>query len=62
MRFQGEPISVVGTGSFAEYQLVHGSACIPVPDEVPFEVAALISCCVVTGVIDSTSSTTPTRR
>jgi S-(hydroxymethyl)glutathione dehydrogenase/alcohol dehydrogenase len=50
VRFRGEPIQIVGTGSFAELQLVHGSACIAVPDEVPFEVAALISCCVVTGV------------
>jgi S-(hydroxymethyl)glutathione dehydrogenase / alcohol dehydrogenase len=50
VRFRGEPIQVVGTGSFADFQLVHGSACIRVPDAVPFEVAALISCCVVTGV------------
>jgi S-(hydroxymethyl)glutathione dehydrogenase/alcohol dehydrogenase len=50
VRFRGDPIQVVGTGSFADFQLVHGSACIPVPEAVPFEVAALISCCVVTGV------------
>jgi S-(hydroxymethyl)glutathione dehydrogenase/alcohol dehydrogenase len=50
VRFRGQPISVVGTGAFAEFQLVDASACVLVPDEVPFDVAALISCCVVTGV------------
>lgn len=50
LRFRGDPLPVVGTGAFAELQLVHASACVKVPDDVPFEVAALISCAVVTGV------------
>ena len=36
--------------AFAEYQLVHENACVPVPDNVPMEVAALVGCSVMTGV------------
>ena len=35
---------------FAENMVVPESGCIPVPKEVPFEVAGLIGCCVTTGV------------
>ncbi len=37
-------------GTFAERQNVPAAAAIPVPDEVPPAVAALIGCCVTTGV------------
>jgi S-(hydroxymethyl)glutathione dehydrogenase/alcohol dehydrogenase len=37
-------------GTFAERQNVPASAAIPVPDGTPAEVAALIGCCVTTGV------------
>ncbi len=36
--------------AFAEYQLVSANACVPVPDGVPMEVAALVGCSVMTGV------------
>ncbi|HEY4668502.1 MAG TPA: Zn-dependent alcohol dehydrogenase [Tepidiformaceae bacterium] len=36
--------------AFAEYQLVSANACVPVPDGVPLEVAALVGCSVMTGV------------
>jgi S-(hydroxymethyl)glutathione dehydrogenase/alcohol dehydrogenase len=39
-----------GMGAFAEYQIVSANACIPVPDDVPMEVACLIGCSVMTGV------------
>jgi S-(hydroxymethyl)glutathione dehydrogenase / alcohol dehydrogenase len=37
-------------GTFAERQNVPAAAAIPMPDGVPAEVAALIGCCVTTGV------------
>ena len=36
--------------AFAEHQLISASACVPVPDDVPMEVAALVGCSVMTGV------------
>jgi S-(hydroxymethyl)glutathione dehydrogenase / alcohol dehydrogenase len=36
--------------AFAEYQLVSANACVPVPDDVPMEVACLVGCSVMTGV------------
>lgn len=36
--------------AFAEYQLVSANACVPVPDGVPLEAAALVGCSVMTGV------------
>lgn len=35
---------------FSEYSVVPAQACYPVPADVPMEVAALIGCCVSTGV------------
>ena len=35
---------------FAERMVVPEAGCIPVPEDVPFDVAALIGCCVTTGV------------
>lgn len=37
-------------GAFAEYQMVSSNACVPVPDDVPMEVACLVGCSVMTGV------------
>lgn len=37
-------------GVFGEYAVVPEAACLPIPDEVPLEVAALIGCSVTTGV------------
>ncbi len=37
-------------GVFSEYMITPQQACHPVPDEVPMHVAALIGCCVTTGV------------
>jgi S-(hydroxymethyl)glutathione dehydrogenase/alcohol dehydrogenase len=37
-------------GAFAEYQMVSANACVPVPDDVPMEVACLVGCSVMTGV------------
>jgi S-(hydroxymethyl)glutathione dehydrogenase/alcohol dehydrogenase len=37
-------------GTFSEAIICPEQACLPVPDDVPMEVAALIGCCVTTGV------------
>jgi alcohol dehydrogenase len=47
----GEPVfhySLLST--FATHAVVPASACVPIPDDVPFDVAALIGCAVLTGV------------
>jgi S-(hydroxymethyl)glutathione dehydrogenase/alcohol dehydrogenase len=36
-------------GSFSEYAVVSEWACIPLPDDIPFEIGALIGCGVPTG-------------
>jgi S-(hydroxymethyl)glutathione dehydrogenase/alcohol dehydrogenase len=36
-------------GTFAQYAVVHEWSCIPIPVEIPFEVAALVGCGVPTG-------------
>lgn len=40
----------LNVGSFAEYVVVPESGAITVPDELPFEVAALIGCAATTGI------------
>ncbi len=40
----------LGIGTFAAHSVVPESACVPIPREVPFEVACLIGCGVTTGV------------
>ncbi len=45
-----------GMSAFAEYQLVNASICIPVPDDVPMEVASLVGCSVMTGVGAATNT------
>ena len=46
----GEVLTYCAIGTFAERQNVPAAAAIPVPDGTPVEVAALIGCCVTTGV------------
>jgi S-(hydroxymethyl)glutathione dehydrogenase/alcohol dehydrogenase len=41
---------IAGTGTYAEEMTVTEKACIPLPDDVPFEVGALVGCGVMTGV------------
>ncbi len=36
-------------GTFSEYSVVSEFSCIPIPDDIPFEVAALVGCGVPTG-------------
>lgn len=38
------------TGTFSEYTVVPERAAIPIRKDVPFDVAALVGCCVITGV------------
>ncbi len=38
------------TGAFAEYVVVDQSQVVPIPEEVPFECAALLACGVITGL------------
>lgn len=45
-----EAVAYLGLGTFAERAVVPASAAIPVDSAVPAEVAALIGCCVSTGV------------
>lgn len=40
----------IGTGVFAEETVVDAAALIPVPEDIPLEVAALLGCAVLTGV------------
>jgi S-(hydroxymethyl)glutathione dehydrogenase/alcohol dehydrogenase len=46
----GDVLTYCAIGTFAERQNVPAAAAIPVPDGTPPEVAALIGCCVTTGV------------
>ncbi|ASR02043.1 Zn-dependent alcohol dehydrogenase [Gordonia rubripertincta] len=46
----GSPVQVgLGTGTFAEETVVPVSGIIPLPDDIPFELAALLGCAVPTG-------------
>jgi len=50
LSMDGKPVfhySLLST--FAERAVVAAASCIPIPDDVPFDVAALIGCCVATG-------------
>jgi S-(hydroxymethyl)glutathione dehydrogenase/alcohol dehydrogenase len=40
----------LGTGAFAQETMVPSRAVIPIPDDVPLEIAALLGCAVLTGV------------
>lgn len=51
LRLNGQPIpQFANMSAFAEKQLVSANACVPVPDDVPLEAAALVGCSVMTGV------------
>ncbi|MGW8376395.1 Zn-dependent alcohol dehydrogenase [Streptomyces sp. ODS28] len=49
-RPQGDVFGFAGTGTFAEEAVVDAACAVPVPDDVPFEIAALIGCGVTTGL------------
>ncbi|MFF1263573.1 zinc-binding dehydrogenase [Streptomyces sp. NPDC058321] len=48
----GETIvpGMLGAGTFAEETVIAAYAAIPIPDDVPYEIAALIGCGVTTGI------------
>ena len=47
----GEPVHIMtGLGCFAEYVVIDQSAAVPIRQDVPLEVAALVGCAVSTGV------------
>jgi S-(hydroxymethyl)glutathione dehydrogenase / alcohol dehydrogenase len=51
LRRDGTPVrAFLGLGTFAEATVVPESAAVPIPEDVPFTVAALIGCAVTTGV------------
>jgi S-(hydroxymethyl)glutathione dehydrogenase/alcohol dehydrogenase len=50
-RRDGTPVrAFLGLGTFAEATVVPESAAVPIPEDIPFPVAALIGCAVTTGV------------
>jgi len=51
LSFEGTPLSqTLRIGTFATRTVVHGSAAVPIADDVPPAQACLIACCVATGV------------
>ncbi|MFH8885095.1 Zn-dependent alcohol dehydrogenase [Streptomyces californicus] len=46
----GDVFGFAGTGTFAEEVVVDAACAVQVPDDVPFEIAALIGCGVTTGL------------
>ncbi|MFI9718540.1 Zn-dependent alcohol dehydrogenase [Streptomyces sp. NPDC052396] len=46
----GDVFSFAGTGTFAEETVVGAGCAVPIPDDVPFDIAALIGCGVTTGL------------
>ncbi|MGA4842319.1 Zn-dependent alcohol dehydrogenase [Streptomyces sp. G45] len=49
-RGDGDVFGFAGTGAFAEEVVVDAGCAVPIPDDVPFDVAALIGCGVTTGL------------
>ncbi|MFD3514075.1 Zn-dependent alcohol dehydrogenase [Streptomyces sp. NPDC058657] len=49
-RAGGDVFGFAGTGTFAEEVVVDAGCAVPIPDDVPFEIAALIGCGVTTGL------------
>ncbi|WP_172386677.1 Zn-dependent alcohol dehydrogenase [Streptomyces sp. MNP-20] len=49
-RPQGDVFGFAGTGTFAEEVVVDAACAVPVPDDVPYDIAALIGCGVTTGL------------
>ncbi|MFE0423433.1 Zn-dependent alcohol dehydrogenase [Streptomyces sp. NPDC058953] len=46
----GDVFGFAGTGTFVEEVVVDAGAAVPIPDDVPYEIAALIGCGVTTGI------------
>ncbi|MEU8591244.1 Zn-dependent alcohol dehydrogenase [Streptomyces sp. NPDC048664] len=46
----GDVFGFAGTGTFAEEVVVDAGCAVPVPDDVPYDIAALIGCGVTTGL------------
>ncbi|MGN5635545.1 Zn-dependent alcohol dehydrogenase [Streptomyces sp. AC154] len=46
----GDVFGFAGTGTFTEEVVVSADCAVPIPDDVPFEIAALIGCGVTTGL------------
>ncbi|MGW1022232.1 Zn-dependent alcohol dehydrogenase [Streptomyces sp. NPDC002577] len=46
----GDVFGFAGTGTFAEEVVVDAACAVPLPDDVPFDIAALIGCGVTTGL------------
>jgi Zn-dependent alcohol dehydrogenase len=46
-----EVLSMLALGTFADRAVVPAAAAVPIPDDVPVEVAALIGCAVTTGIM-----------
>ncbi|WP_240139525.1 Zn-dependent alcohol dehydrogenase [Streptomyces sp. MUM 178J] len=46
----GDVFGFAGTGAFAEEIVVDAGCAVPIPDDVPFDIAALIGCGVTTGL------------
>ncbi|MFF3642029.1 Zn-dependent alcohol dehydrogenase [Streptomyces sp. NPDC002564] len=46
----GDVFGFAGTGTFAEEVVVDAGCAVPIPDDVPFDIAALIGCGVTTGL------------
>ncbi len=49
-RAGGDVFGFAGTGTFAEETVVDARCAVPIPDDVPFDIAALIGCGVTTGL------------
>lgn len=49
-RSTGDVFGFTGTGTFAEESVLDAPCAVPIPDDVPFEIAALIGCGVTTGL------------
>ncbi|QDY76532.1 Zn-dependent alcohol dehydrogenase [Streptomyces qinzhouensis] len=49
-RPSGDVFGFAGTGTFAEEVVVAADAAVPIPDDVPYDIAALIGCGVTTGI------------
>ncbi|MEC4017791.1 Zn-dependent alcohol dehydrogenase [Streptomyces sp. H27-D2] len=49
-RLDGDVFGFAGTGTFTEEVVVDAGCAVPIPDDVPFEIAALIGCGVTTGL------------
>ncbi|GGZ21977.1 alcohol dehydrogenase [Streptomyces inusitatus] len=46
----GDVFGFAGTGTFAEEAVIDAACAVPIPDDVPFDIAALIGCGVTTGL------------